>query len=161
MTEKTETPAQIAEAQAKRVYKAMTWGAEATLPKSIIPKWVEDGNSLAQVEARAVVQAIMEMQPAPLATQCEAGCVRYDGGEVRHLKECAHYAESLTKMFDDAVAENARLREALEPFSLALHIAQQACGVRMNVGYVETVAKLHIDHAHLVDAQEAMAGGET
>tara|TARA_R110000744_G_scaffold371480_2_gene482508 strand:- start:2784 stop:3008 length:225 start_codon:yes stop_codon:yes gene_type:complete len=37
----------------------------------------------------------------------------FDGGERKHHRDCVHYPESLTKMYDDALAENERLRFAL------------------------------------------------
>ena len=52
--------------------------------------------------------------------ECEAGCKSYDGGERKHHKDCPHYAESFSKMFDDQAArieaqaaEIERLREVL------------------------------------------------
>lgn len=54
----------------------------------------------------------------PLSPQCEAGCMSFDGGEVKHRRECVYYPESLTKLWHDTeaayVAEIERLRAALE-----------------------------------------------
>ena len=41
---------------------------------------------------------------------CCAGCISFDGGERKHLKECVFYPESRTKMFDDVCAERDALR---------------------------------------------------
>ena len=46
--------------------------------------------------------------------KCDAGCVVFDGGERKHLKTCPFYPESRTKMYDDVIAENTKLRNALE-----------------------------------------------
>jgi hypothetical protein len=45
--------------------------------------------------------------------ECEAGCISFDGGEKRHHRDCVHYPESLTKMYDDALAENEAMNLAL------------------------------------------------
>ena len=37
--------------------------------------------------------------------QCETGCMRFDGGEVKHHRNCPYYPESLTKMWHDREAE--------------------------------------------------------
>lgn len=37
----------------------------------------------------------------PLSPQCEAGCMSFDGGEVKHHRDCVHYPESLTKLWHD------------------------------------------------------------
>lgn len=53
----------------------------------------------------------------PLSPQCEAGCMSFDGGEVKHHRDCVHYPESLTKLWHDTEAayqaEIERLRSAL------------------------------------------------
>lgn len=36
-----------------------------------------------------------------LSPECEAGCMSFDGGEVKHRRDCAHYPESLTKLWHD------------------------------------------------------------
>lgn len=51
-------------------------------------------------------------------SECVTGCKPYDGGERRHHKDCPHYPESFTKMYDDLNAENKRLREALAEYGL-------------------------------------------
>ena len=87
---------------------------------------------------------------------------------VNRLRECSNQAPGHSYktdagdfgIFDDAADEIARLRKALEPFSIALHIAQQSLG-SADVGHIEAVALRHINHAHMVGAQEAMAEGET
>jgi hypothetical protein len=33
--------------------------------------------------------------------KCVAGCKHFTGGEVKHNKDCFHYPESLSKMYDD------------------------------------------------------------
>ena len=40
----------------------------------------------------------------PLSPQCEAGCLSFDGGEVKHTRGCVHYPESLTKLWHDTEA---------------------------------------------------------
>lgn len=49
---------------------------------------------------------------------CCAGCQHFHGGEVRHVKGCGHYAESLTKEFEDRISDlerqNQSLRDAQE-----------------------------------------------
>ena len=56
-----------------------------------------------------------------LDKKCEAGCMSFDGGEVKHRRDCVHYPESLTKIWHDTeaalLAENEKLRAALEPFA--------------------------------------------
>lgn len=37
--------------------------------------------------------------------KCEAGCITYTGGEIKHHKDCVFYPESLTKMYDDLKAK--------------------------------------------------------
>ena len=53
--------------------------------------------------------------------QCEAGCMHFTGGEVKHHRDCPYYPDSLTKIWHDTeaeyVAEINRLRAALEPFT--------------------------------------------
>ena len=34
--------------------------------------------------------------------RCESGCIRLDGHETRHHKDCVYYPESLTRMLDEA-----------------------------------------------------------
>ena len=57
----------------------------------------------------------------PISPECEAGCMSFDGGEVKHHRDCTHYPESLTKLWHDTeadyVAEIDRLRAALKPFA--------------------------------------------
>lgn len=36
---------------------------------------------------------------------CEAGCMVFYGGERKHHRDCAHYPESLTKMWHDTEGE--------------------------------------------------------
>ena len=52
-----------------------------------------------------------------LSNQCQPGCMSFDGGEVKHRRDCVHYPESLTKIWHDTEAElraeNERLRAAL------------------------------------------------
>ena len=54
----------------------------------------------------------------PLSSQCEAGCMSFDGGEVKHHRDCVHYPESLTKLWHDTEAayqaEIDRLRAEVE-----------------------------------------------
>ena len=56
--------------------------------------------------------------------KCCTGCNIFYGGEIRHIKECFFYPESLTEIYDrkgkenaKLKEENARLREALESIS--------------------------------------------
>jgi len=35
--------------------------------------------------------------------KCVAGCISYEGGEIKHHKDCPFYPESLSKRFDDLV----------------------------------------------------------
>lgn len=44
---------------------------------------------------------------------CQAGCTYFDGGEKRHDRNCIHYPESRTKMYDDALVEITRLKAQL------------------------------------------------
>lgn len=41
----------------------------------------------------------------PLSKQCEAGCMSFDGGEVKHHRDCTQYPESLTKLWHDTEAQ--------------------------------------------------------
>jgi hypothetical protein len=36
---------------------------------------------------------------------CQAGCKAYYGGERKHHKDCVHYSESFTKLYDDLIIE--------------------------------------------------------
>lgn len=40
-----------------------------------------------------------------LSPECEAGCMSFDGGEVKHHRDCRHYPESLTRLWHDTEAE--------------------------------------------------------
>ena len=37
---------------------------------------------------------------------CQAGCKYFSGGEVKHHKDCVHYPESFSKMYDDIYQQN-------------------------------------------------------
>lgn len=37
--------------------------------------------------------------------RCEAGCMAFDGGEVKHHRDCVHYPDSLTKVWHDLEAK--------------------------------------------------------
>ena len=56
---------------------------------------------------------------------CEAGCMRFECGGVRHRRECANYPESLTQVWHDAeatyVAEIEKLRACLD------HTREEIC----------------------------------
>lgn len=41
----------------------------------------------------------------PISPQCQPGCMSFDGGEVKHRRDCAHYPESLTKVWHDLEAD--------------------------------------------------------
>lgn len=43
--------------------------------------------------------------------QCQAGCIRFEGGEVKHHKDCDFYPESQSKMYDDAMVLIEKLRK--------------------------------------------------
>lgn len=43
--------------------------------------------------------------------KCCTGCNIFFGGEIRHIKECFFYPESLTEIYDRKDEENAKLRE--------------------------------------------------
>lgn len=52
-----------------------------------------------------------DAEEAPEAEdECQPGCNVFTGGERRHDKNCVHYPESLTKIYDDRDAELKRLR---------------------------------------------------
>lgn len=36
-----------------------------------------------------------------MKVKCEAGCSRYEGGEVHHRKDCIFYPESMSQTYDD------------------------------------------------------------
>jgi hypothetical protein len=38
----------------------------------------------------------------------------FDGGEKKHHRDCTHYPESLTKMYEDARGEIERLRDGID-----------------------------------------------
>jgi hypothetical protein len=46
-------------------------------------------------------------------SKCEAGCMTFTGGEIRHHKDCVFYQESLTKIHDDLLAEMSKLKEKM------------------------------------------------
>lgn len=67
--------------------------------------------------------------------KCEAGCLVFDGGEVKHHRDCVHYPESLTKVWHDReaelVAEIDRLRglvKRLENLIRATQVTCEQCG---------------------------------
>jgi regulator of replication initiation timing len=52
--------------------------------------------------------------------ECVAGCNVFYGKERKHHKDCPFYPESLSKMFDDLQAENAKLKAKVERYEEAL-----------------------------------------
>lgn len=46
--------------------------------------------------------------------KCETGCMRFDGGEVRHHKDCVYYPTSFTKMAEDCFADLQAARAEVE-----------------------------------------------
>lgn len=45
---------------------------------------------------------------------CVAGCQHYTGEEIRHHKDCPHYPESLSQLFDQCCAEMKVCRQIAE-----------------------------------------------
>lgn len=41
--------------------------------------------------------------------QCVAGCKHFEGGEIKHHKDCDFYADSLTKYYDDLLLNITRV----------------------------------------------------
>jgi len=56
-------------------------------------------------------------------SKCVMGCMHYDGGEIKHHKNCPYYPDSLTKYNDDLQnqlrEENGRLREEIRLMKIA------------------------------------------
>ena len=48
--------------------------------------------------------------------KCETGCQMFEGGEIKHDKNCFHYPESRTKMYDVAMARIEKLESAMKEF---------------------------------------------
>lgn len=48
--------------------------------------------------------------------KCETGCQMFEGGEIKHDKNCFHYPESRTKMYDVAMARISELEKAMQEF---------------------------------------------
>ncbi len=61
-----------------------------------------------------------------MSKQCEAGCMHYHGGEVRHHKDCRYYPESMTEMLDAAEAEaEAKVKQVEDDMLYELHFIEQ------------------------------------
>lgn len=73
--------------------------------------------------ARYAADILIEMEAAKrygmgaLDPKCQAGCMSFEGGEVKHRRDCVHYPESLTKLWHDTegryVADLAAMELAL------------------------------------------------
>ena len=60
------------------------------------------------------------------AEKCCTGCNIFFGGEIRHIKECVFYPESLTEIYDRKDEENAKLKEELTKLREALDIKKSS-----------------------------------
>ena len=59
-----------------------------------------------------------------MSGQCVPGCKHFDGGEVKHHRDCPHYPESLTKVWHDLEAEYLDKIDGLESdLSSAVEVA--------------------------------------
>lgn len=71
-----------------------------------------------------------------LSKQCQPGCMSFDGGEVKHRRDCVHYPESLTKLWHDTEAE---LRAEIAMLRTALAFYAKDCAAdttyEMDCGY--------------------------
>jgi len=76
---------------------------------------------------------------------CVAGCQRYTGGEVRHHKDCPHYANSFSQMYDH-IYDNAYKKGFEDAREMAITLAADTDNLM-------TVSKLDMD---LIDALEQM-----
>jgi hypothetical protein len=81
-------------------------------------------------------------------TQCDAGCLAFDGGEKNHTKTCPFYAESRTKMYDDAIdaldareATIAALVEALDDITRRAEFARSYQDDKFNFGWLTRNAR--------------------
>lgn len=45
---------------------------------------------------------------------CESGCVHFTGGEIRHHKDCQHYPNSFSQMYDTLVSDKKMLLKAID-----------------------------------------------
>lgn len=59
-----------------------------------------------------------------LSIECQPGCMAFDGGEVKHRRDCVHYPESLTKLWHDTESE---LRAEIDRLRDALREADEGC----------------------------------
>ena len=48
--------------------------------------------------------------------KCEAGCIAFAGGEIRHHKDCVFYPESFSEAYDRLKAENVKLKRFLKRY---------------------------------------------
>ena len=60
--------------------------------------------------------------------KCEHGCKIFKGGEIRHIKECIFYPDSLSELLDDNKSEIASLLAEVERLKQALPSESRCCG---------------------------------
>lgn len=79
--------------------------------------------------------------------QCPLGCKCFTGGEVRHIKECPHYPESLSQLLDtqnemigDLTVRNKMLSDSESARSWWLSKAKQDAGFPDRVSFDEVWA---------------------
>ena len=53
----------------------------------------------------------------PLEKKCVAGCKSFEGGEIRHHKDCSFYPESFSKMYDDLKSKSYTEQEVIDLFA--------------------------------------------
>ena len=56
----------------------------------------------------------LEFGSRPKGQRCETGCMNFSGGEIRHHKDCAFYAGSLTELAQKISGERDRYKDALD-----------------------------------------------
>lgn len=56
---------------------------------------------------------------------CEAGCVNFTCGSIKHLKECKNYHDSMSQMVDE---RNERIEKLESALSKLIDVAQECDG---------------------------------
>ncbi|MEH0154011.1 hypothetical protein V6R21_07665 [Limibacter armeniacum] len=49
--------------------------------------------------------------------KCVAGCTHYTGGEIKHHKDCPYYPDSLSRLYDEAIAKIQSLESEQSKFT--------------------------------------------
>lgn len=71
-------------------------------------------NEMVEMANRAGLPVDSYCEQERVEHQCEAGCVHFTCGSIRHIKECANYPESLSELIDEQRIEIDHLKESVE-----------------------------------------------